>query len=361
MKRILFTVTNDLNYDQRMIRICSSLQKAGYDVTLVGRLRKKSVTLNKHSFRQRRLFCFFDKGKLFYIEYNLRLFFFLLFCKADCFCAIDLDTILPVYFITKIRNKKRVYDAHELFCEMKEVVSRPPIYKIWKRIERFTVPEFKNMYTVNQVYADEFKRMYGNDVTVIRNVPLKSDITVTEKKEQYILYQGAVNEGRCFESLIPAMKEVSIPLKIFGTGNFLQQAKELVKQHSLEQKIFFMDEFLPEELRKLTPSASIGITLFEKDSLSNYYSLANRFFDYINAGVPQLCVDYPAYRGINKKYKVAVLISDLSSSGIATALNRMINTPELLNELNRNCIEAAKELNWENEEKKLIEFYHKLM
>src|SRR6476469_7127440 len=149
-KKLVFTVTNDLNYDQRMIRICSTLEHAGYDVLLIGRTLSTSRALQPLPFRQKRLCCFFNKGKLFYAEYNLRLFFYLLFVKADLIGAIDLDTILPVLFVSKIRNSKRIDDAHELFCEMKEIVTRPTIYKTWKRIERFAVPHFRNGYTVNK-------------------------------------------------------------------------------------------------------------------------------------------------------------------------------------------------------------------
>jgi hypothetical protein len=200
MKRLVFTVTNDLNYDQRMIRICTSLAVAGYHVTLVGRKQKKSIPLEAEAFHQKRLSCFFEKGKAFYIEFNIRLFLFLLFRKADLICAIDLDTILPCYFASGLKKTKRVYDAHELFCEMKEIVTRPRIYKIWKRIERFTVPKFSQGYTVNGLIRDEFRKMYGNNYEVIRSVPVSKPFTIPEKSEKYILYQGAVNEGRSFEN-----------------------------------------------------------------------------------------------------------------------------------------------------------------
>jgi hypothetical protein len=82
-KRLVFTVTNDLSYDQRMNRICTSLANAGYDVTLIGRKLADSINLDKKIFRQKRLTCIFNKGKAFYIEYNIRLFFYLLFIKSD--------------------------------------------------------------------------------------------------------------------------------------------------------------------------------------------------------------------------------------------------------------------------------------
>jgi len=360
MKRLVFTVTNDLTYDQRMIRICKSLASAGYHVSLIGRRQKTSVQLSSEKFQQRRLHCFFEKGKGFYIEYNLRLFFFLLFRKADLICAIDLDTILPCYFVSRLRRIERVYDAHELFCEMKEIVSRPGIYKIWKRVEQFTVPKFRYGYTVNQIIADEFQKMYGNHYEVIRNVPVLKDLEVPEKKERYIFYQGAVNEGRSFETLIPAFAEVNSRLLIAGDGNFMTQAKKLAEESQLNDKVFFLGKVTPEKLYDFTVHAWIGLTLFENKGLSNYYSLANRFFDYLQAGVPQLCVEYPAYIEINKNYQIAVLIKDLSSHNIAKLLNQMLDDDVLYCELQKNCLKARKELNWQHEEKKLIRFYSKI-
>ena len=164
---IYFTVTNDLSYDQRMIRICTSLALAGHSVKLIGRKMKGSEPLESRLFDQVRLDTFFKKGKRFYAFYNIRLFFYLLTSSVDCICAIDLDTILPCLFVSRFRKTLRVFDAHELFCEMKEIVTRPPIHRFWKRIERYAVPKFKSGYTVNQTIADEFKKMYS---AVIRGV-----------------------------------------------------------------------------------------------------------------------------------------------------------------------------------------------
>ncbi len=172
MKRIIFTVTNDLSYDQRMQRICTSLSNAGYDIVLTGRKMNDSVALKKEVFKQKRLFCFFQKGFLFYIEYNIRLFFYLLFVSTDAICAIDLDTILPCYFISVLRSKKRVYDAHELFTEMKEIITRPFIKKTWLCIEKFSVPKFKSGYTVSYSIAQEFNKRYNVLYEVIRNMPM---------------------------------------------------------------------------------------------------------------------------------------------------------------------------------------------
>ena len=372
MANIICTVTNDLTYDQRMIRICTTLAQQGYTVTLVGRKLYASAPLQQQLFKQKRLYCFFTKGALFYAEYNLRLFFWLLFQKVDCICAIDLDTILPCLFVSQLRKSKRVYDAHELFCEMKEIVTRPSRYRMWKWIERFTVPKFKYGYTVCEPIAKVFEKMYGVKYEVVRNVPFRKNHELRVKGYEqplmhntqpstFFLYQGAVNEGRSFETLIPAMRNVDAPLHIYGDGNFLEQTRSLIYQHQLQNKVELKGKLSPVDLRKITSTAHAGITLFENNGLSNYLSLANRFFDYIQAGVPQLCMNYPAYQKINEEYEIALLIPDTKEETIANGLNRLLNDKELHERMKANCVKAAAVLNWQEEEKIVINFYKKLL
>jgi len=358
---IYLTVTNDLSFDQRMMRICTSLSQAGYNVVLVGRKLSGSVPLREAIYSQKRIRCWFNKGKLFYAEYNLRLLFFLLFKKIGCICAVDLDTILPCLFISKLKKTKRLYDAHELFCEMKEIVTRPAIYRFWKSIERYAVPQFKAGYTVNQPIADEFFKMYGVRYEVIKNVPVLKAATPVVKKEKYILYQGAVNEGRCFETLIPAMKNVHCKLVICGDGNFMQQARQLVKENNVTDKVIFKGNIAPEELTTITAAAYIGLNLVENNGRSYYLSLANKFFDYIHAGIPQLCAGYPAYKTINDTTEVAVLITDMNAKNISAELNNLLLNEVVYQRLQDNCSKAAALYNWQQEEKILLEFYQQLL
>ncbi|HEX8278605.1 MAG TPA: glycosyltransferase [Segetibacter sp.] len=361
MKSLTFTVINDLTYDQRMQRICDSLANAGYDVLLVGRKMPSSLSLSNQPYKQKRLPCFFKKGKLMYAEFNLRLLFYLLRISSDCYCAIDLDTILPNYFVSKIKRKKRVYDAHELFTEQKEILTRSAVHKFWLGVEKFAVPKFLNGYTVNDFLAGEFKRRYNVHYAVVRNLPNLSHLQPgPDKKDPFIIYQGAVNEGRSFETLIPAMNKVKAHLKIYGHGNFFEKVLQLIKDCEVEDKVQLKGLVAPEELRKITPTAYAAVMLFEDTGLNQYQSLANRFFDYIMAGVPQVCVAYPQYKAVNDKYGIACLINNTDADTIATALNNLLYNDVYYNELQRNCLKAREELNWKTEEKILIDFYSKL-
>jgi len=359
VKKICFIVNNELNYDQRMIRICTSLAH-NFNVILVGRSFNGATPLIQNRYRQRRIRCWFRKGKISYLEHNLKLLFFLLFAKADCFCAIDLDTIVPVLLVSKIRKIKRVYDAHELFTEMKEVITRPCIKKIWDSVEKQTVPQFRFGYTVSDSIASFFFEKYGVDYMTIRNLPLKADNPEVKKQEPFILYQGAVNEGRCLEYLIPAMAYVDCRLMICGDGNFMNTCRHLADHYQLQHKIIFKGMLLPEQLKHLTLSSYIGVNLVEPEGLNQIYSLANKFFDYIHAGIPQLTMKFPEYEKINNQYKVALLTDCVEPAHIASQLNLLLQNTVLYDELQQNCLKAKENFDWQSEEKKLIGFYHKI-
>jgi glycosyltransferase involved in cell wall biosynthesis len=344
-----------------MQRICNSLQKNDYAVKLVGVKRKASNPLINQPFSQKRIPLIFQKSFFSYAEYNLKLFFYLLFCKADAICAIDLDTIIPCYLASIIKRNKRVYDAHELFTELNEVVTNKPVFWFWTKIERLFVPRYKNGYTVNKFLRDEFERRYNVRYEIIRNLPVKelSQQTIEQlpSGQPIIIYQGAVNYGRGFDPLIIAMHQVNAQLHIYGIGNYYNQVESLIKANNLEEKIKLFGATLPTELKKQTPLARFGITIFEPEGLNQYYSLANRFFDYIMAGIPQICVNYPEYKILNDEFDIAIMIDNIEVETLTNAINTLLTDEILYNRLKQNCIVAREKLNWQNEEKKLLNFW----
>lgn len=360
MTQILFTVTNDLTYDQRMDRICTVLAREGYDVLLIGRKKKNSAELKSKPYKQKRIPCLFNKGKFFYVEYNLRLFFVLLFSKFDILCSIDLDTILPGYLVAKIRGRKFVYDAHEYFTEVIEVVNRPLIKKIWTSIEAFVVPRTKYAYTVSAGLKKLFEEKYLTKFEVIRNVPFLEPQEKVDKKERHLVYIGAVNEGRGLEELLEVMPFIDCKLYIYGDGDLYEELQEKVRLNGLSERVKFFGYVDPKQLKVFTQQAYIGVLLLRNQSLSYYYSLANKFFDYMHAGIPQVVIDFPEYKTINEEFKVAELAS-LEKDSIIQAINKLLHDENYYNQLKENCCKAREVYNWQKESVRLIEFYKKVV
>jgi glycosyltransferase involved in cell wall biosynthesis len=345
-----------------MQRICTSLSNNGYEVELVGVLRKSSTEITHQNFKQKRIKIWFDQSFLFYAEYNIKLLFYLLLNRFDAVCAIDLDTIMPVYFASLMKQKKRVYDAHEIFTQMKEVLTNKPVYNFWMWVEKTFVPKFKYGYTVNNFIQQEFKRRYNSKYEIVRNIAIYLPVNKDERKFNFIIYQGAVNHGRAFEQLIPAMKLLeNVELKIYGKGNFYSQTKALIKENGVDNNVKLMGSFLPKELKNITPNALCGITIFEPDGMNQYYSLANRFFDYMMAGIPQICVNYPEYKIINDEYNFALMIDDVKSETIVNAIEKLLADKMLYQTLQCNAIAAREKLNWQNEEAKLINYWRTIV
>ena len=369
-RRIILTVTNDLTYDQRMQRICTSLSAAGYEVELVGRVLNTSQPLDKFPFSQVRLKCWFNKGKLFYLEYNLRLFLYLLFHRANIICTIDLDTIVAGYYAARLKGAKIVYDAHEFFPEVPEVVRRPAIQKVWRWVERTYTPKVDLVYTVTQSISDIFEKEYKRPVHTIRNLPILDEASTTLIDSvkpplgvlgpPYLLYQGALNEGRGLEHLISAMTDIDIDLYLVGEGDITNQLKEQTRRLGLDNKVKFLGFRKPDELRQITAQAYIGLNLLEQKGLSYYYSLANKFSDYIHAGIPQICINFPEYKRLNDQYHVGLLIDDLDQDTIKAAVKTLLSDKNKYGEFKENCLVCRRELNWQNEEKKLISLYERL-
>lgn len=345
-----------------MERICIALNDAGYECVLVGRLRSSSKELNQKSYEQIRIPCLFDRGKLFYIEYNFKLFWSLLFRKSDALCAIDLDTLLPAYIVSKLSSKVIIYDSHEYFTELEEVITRPFVYKIWSIIERAIVPKLKHCYTISSGYAGLFKTAYDGNFEVIRNVPLKREIQYSKPPSPFIIYQGALNIGRGLEESILAMREIdSIQLRIYGDGPIREKLEGIIDSNNLSDKVKLHGSISPEQLRLITPQARFGLTLFSKTGMHHLHSMANRFFDYFHADIPQIAMGFPEYESFNREHEVAHLVDDLTADTISEAIKHLLQNEGELTRLKNNCSSARDACNWQEESLKLVKFYNEAL
>ncbi len=340
-----------------MQRICETLSHNGYKVTLVGRKLKRSQNID-FQFETKRIFCLFTRGKAFYVEYNIRLFFYLLFKKFDAICAIDLDTILPALFVSKLKRKPLGYDAHEYFQEVPEVVHRKRIKKFWERVASFAIPRTAFRYTVSPGLAREFQKLYNKEFEVVRNLPKYEKPKVMESKAPFILYQGALNAGRGLETLINAARQLPLKVKIAGEGDLSKELRKQVKDLNLQEKVEFLGFLKPANLKELTPKAFLGFNLLENKGLSYHYSLSNKFFDYTMAGIPCLVSPFPEYLALNESHAIGI-ITELTEEDIISKTKLLLSDQSKYSHLCDAAIAAAETLNWENETQTLIAVFHK--
>jgi glycosyltransferase involved in cell wall biosynthesis len=366
--RIVQCVTNDINTDRRVMRTSLSLLKLPAEVLIIGRKLKNSKKLDHKGFQIHRMRLLFNKGPMFYAEYNIRLFFFLLITRADLMAANDLDTLPAVYLASYIRNIPLVYDCHEYFTEVPELVSRPFVKKIWEKIEALILPHVKHTYTVSSSISDDYKIKYGIHMRVIRNLPLWLNVRclpvihLKEEGEKLIIYVGSLNVGRGLESAIMAMQFLkNVRLIIIGTGDVEKELKELSRSLSLESCVTFTGRMMPDELQQYIVQADLGISLEEKLGLNYFYALPNKVFDYIQACVPVLVSDLPEMKALVNQYNVGMVARTSEPLQLATIMGDMIYNTEKRSVWKANLEKASLELCWENEENKLTDIYRKAL
>jgi len=371
-KKVIVSVINDLSTDQRVHKVCTTLTQMGFEVLLVGRKQRKSLPLNERFYKTKRMFLLFEKGPLFYLEYQFRLFLLLLFKKVDILVSNDLDTLFPNYIISKLKRTNLVYDTHELFCEVPELKNSGFKRNIWKRIERFIFPKLKYVFTVNDSIAKIYSDEYKVKINVVRNVPLlsnhtgyekinKSDLGIPADKKIIILQGAGINMDRGAEEAVEAMQYVNnAVLFIVGSGDVIHLLKEMVVKFKLQEKVIFIEKVPFEKLMQYTHHADLGIT-FDKDTNINYkYSLPNKLFDYIHAGIPVLSSDLTEIKNILYQYQVGDCIQSHDPKHISEKINLIFQDEAKLSLWKKNTKIAAENLNWEIEEKQLIEVYSKI-
>ena len=369
MKRVIVTVTNDLVTDQRVKKICLTLMQSGYEVFLVGRKLSSSPEMDTRPYDTHRIRFLFNKGALFYAEYNIRLFFKLLFAKTTIVYANDLDTLPAAFFASRLRGFKLIYDTHELFTEVQELKENAFARKVWLGFEKFIFPKLNHVITVNDSIARIYHEKYGVDVKVMRNLPLKQNDAVSkvdtpplpEAKYKLILQGSGINIQRGAEEALEAVKLLDDTVLILaGSGDVIPLLKTKVQAEQLQDKVHFIPRMEYSVLLSVTRQCDLGLSLDKDTNLNHRYSLPNKIFDYFKAGIPVLISDLPEIKKVVNTYDTGWVTKSHNPEKIAEMIQQIFDNKEEYQQKKTNTAAATQELHWENESRTLTTILQQL-
>jgi len=369
--KVAFSVTNCICHDQRVLKIAETVSRLGCEIIIIGRKSGACCDSDKIPFKTKRFKMLFKRGFLFYKFFNIRLFFYLLFRKYDLLVSNDLDTLLPNFLISKLKQLPLVYDSHEYFTGVPEIQNRPFVKWVWKTIEKSIFPRLKYVMTVSEPIASLYEKMYLIRPLVVRNVSKNADHITPYTREEIsvatndllLIIQGTgINIDKGAEELIDAVNiSDGVALLVVGSGDVVPQLKHQVKELNIGHKVKFIPVVPWETLMKYTKSADIGMCL-EKDTNLNYrFSLPNKLFDYIAAGKPVIVSNLPETGKIISENSCGMIIGRVTPGIISNALSELKDNPVRLAELRRNAVATSAKLNWEIESEKVKEFYKKVI
>jgi glycosyltransferase involved in cell wall biosynthesis len=363
-KHITVFVSNDLTHDQRVAKVCDTLLSMGHTPTLAGRLLPESVAIER-PYRTRRFRLPFRSGFLFYASLNLRLLWFALFVRSDALLANDLDTLPAAFVAARLRRKKLFYDSHEYFTEAEGLTGHPVKKRIWLRIEKWILPRLDSMITVNESIAAIYRRLYNIPVHVVRNVPplrplpplqSRNELGLPEHKRIIILQGAYIDPDRGAREAVSAMEYVDgAVLLIAGAGRDLEAVKKMANAPALSGKVLFRDKMPFDMLQQYTRHASAGLSLDKPVHLNYTYSLPNKIFDYVHAGIPVVVSPLPEMEKLLADYAIGFAVKEVTPAAIAACLNQLLSMPE--GSWSSALARCAAENNWQRESEVLRRCY----
>jgi len=234
--------------------------------------------------------------------------------------------------------------------------------------ERIALRRVQILLTVSEKLGERFRERYPalKQIQIIRNLPgfERADprlvrLQLRKNGEKNIIYQGFFKPGRGLEKLIQAvaLTDTRIKLHLIGNGELEQVLKNLVLSNHQQERIFFHDFIPTTELISTSAQGDLGVVLFEASSLNYAAALPNKFFEYMMAGLPILCSNIETFAYYIDKYKCGLCVDPDDIQTLSQVITGMLMDEDRLKVWKANSLRAAEELNWENEQKKLIQIY----
>lgn len=354
-------VSNDTLTDQRVDRHRRTLTEAGFDVVVLG--RRELPTRHRRGWR-------------FYLELNLALSHAVGRQRPDIVWANDTDTLPGCWLAARRTRSRLVLDSHELFPEVPEIRHKPLVKWVWRTLERWLMPRCDARLTVCQSIADHYRRLYGVEMEVVRNMsdsmnsrsevggrksevmhptsalqPPTSNLQPPTSALRLLLYQGRVNVGRGVDWAIDALEWLDgCRLVVAGDGDLEEAMRAYAAGKPWADRVLFTGRLMPEALRALTPQADVGLVMLEDMGLSYHYALPNRIGDLVEAGVPMVVSDLPEMASFARRHGVGEVMRGTGPKALAESVRAVLDKGREAYDFRS----ARADMDWNKEKQKLI-------
>ncbi len=365
----LTTVHNP--YDTRIYhKECRSLQEAGFDVSLIVPVSDDGIITDEQ-----------NVAIIPVKKYNSRLkrmimSTFQVYRKAK---QIDADyyhfhdpELLIVGWLLKNNNNHVIYDIHEDYYTsimQKEYIAKPLrrfMGQVYNVMERFFSKKM-DLCLAEKYYQEKYPR--GK---CILNYPklnkkLIEHYNENKSKGNALIYTGNVSldRGASIHSKIPLIDE---EVEIHFIGKCPGQIAEVMYTNSKGNS----DRLIIEGINRFVEREEIDAKYISKNWLAglaifpptDHYMKKEltKFFEYMSVGIPIICSDFPVWRRFIEKYQCGITVDPSNPEAIRNAIDYIKKNPLEASRMGNNGKEAVmKELNWDLEEMKLVEWYKELM
>lgn len=371
--------------DARVVSEAKSLIKNGYKVTAVvwdreGISKKREVYegIKIERVRLKTPSSNLLNLMLHLVLFNIITFFRLLSKNFDIVHCHDFDTLIAGLFAGKLKGKKVVYDAHEIYSLMVQPRLPKKIVEILSAVEFLLVKKVDAFIAVSEIVADFFREVRDRvNISVIMNCKDPSDFEmskekITEFKVRFgienhfvILYDGWLIPDSGLEELFCAVENLNgqiddIMAVICGDGCAEEKFKKMVKEKNIEKYVKFVGRIQSKDIPLFVKACDIMYLVYKSTNKYAFIATPMRLFEAIIAGKPIIASNFGELGRILRKLGCGVLVNPVNPSNISYAMLDIIRNKHRYKELCRHSKRASQTYNWKIMEERLVNLYKRL-
>ena len=384
---IMLLAKGSVQSDARVVTEAKSLIKNGYDVTVVAWDRrgasKRREEYEQIKIRRVSLIVPFSRPSIgllpYLVLFNLMVFFNLLSINFDVAHCHDLDTLLAGLFAGKLKRKKVVYDAHEIYGLMVQSYVPKMVVEMISVVEFFLIKKVDALITVSEILADYFRDgVRGRvNVSVIMNCKDPSDFQISEKEASkfkirfgmenhfIILYDGWLVPDNGLEELFGAIEKLDGQIRdviavICGDGYAEEKFRKMVEEKNIEKYVKFVGKIQLKDIPLFVNACDIMYVLRKPTTKYSFLSTPNRLFEAMIAGKPVIANNFGNVRRIVEKGGFGLLVNPGDIDELCSAILMLRYDKKVRERLSEKAKYMAETYNWPFMEKRLVSLYESL-
>jgi glycosyltransferase involved in cell wall biosynthesis len=289
----------------------------------------------------------------------------------DVVHAHDLNALIPGWLAARLFHAGLVYDSHELFTEQ-HPPGRPPHpwrKAAWQRLEAALIRRTQAVFTVSPSIAGELAVRYAiSSPQVVHNCPRLARLHPQGALRAWLhlpaetpvlMFQGALVEGRGLETCLQALPALpNAALVYLGEGALRPRLQRLAEEIGVSHRFYLPGNAPMAQLQNLARDAAIGLCLTENTCLNHYYSLPNKLFEYLMAGVPVIASDFPEMRRVVVDSRAGAVADPADLPAVIAALQSLLADPQRLATMSQAARQAAEtRYHWQHEVAPILDYY----
>ena len=361
-KKVLLLSRDTILEDPRVNRMYQYLKNKN--------LSLQTISSKKENIKNHKIFKFNKKDRIkYYMKKNFFIFFFkilqikLLNLKTYCLAEINVIKNLNLelydyifvfdlkflYAVSQTTNKKNIiWDAREYYPEhFNQLLLWRFIHKeIIKKLIRLSIKKVMTGITVSQGLKKKYYENFKIKLKVKLSVPIYKKLKFRPvSKKISIIHHGLCSETRKIENFFELGKKLGVNYDVFLMLKIVNKKyyEYLKKKYSNVRNVRFLR---PVELKEITKKINffdIGLIIGLNTSVNHFYSMPNKLFEYIQAGLCVISNPLHDVKRFVKQNKVGYVSSSFKIDDISDLIKSL--TFKDITKAKKNSIIKAKKFN----------------